>query len=110
MHFLRISLITLLFAFSVSAQSSPISSEDYDKAYQFALIETNLYFPFIHTFSTEVLKDGVLVPISLHVSERQASGVERQTFTNTENGKIETSYQLRTGHGDNVYCSSDGKT
>ena len=110
MRILSIFTLTLVLAFPAFAQSSSISAEEYDKAFEFALTETNERFPFIHTFTSQRFKNGSLVSESDHVAERQASGVERQIFTEIEDGKKKESYQLRTGYGGNVYCSSDGKS
>lgn len=71
---------------------------------------TNREFPFIHTFTSEYFDDGKLVSKSFQIAERQDRGIERQTFSITENGNTVVTYQLRTDFGDNVYCSSDGKT
>lgn len=107
---LSIITFTLIFGFSGLAQSTPISAEEYDKAFQYALTETNQRFPFVHTFKSQTYMDGLLVSYSVDVAERQASNVEKQTFTTVENGKKTVSYQLRTGYGNKVFCSSDGKS
>jgi len=110
MRTLCIFTVSLIFALQAIAQSTSITVEEYDKAYQFALTETNQRFPFVHTFTSQRFRNGTLVSESIHVAERQASGVERQTFTTVENGKTTVSYQLRTDHDNNVYCSFDGKS
>jgi len=110
MRILSIITFTLVIAFAALAQSTPISAEEYDKAFQYALTETNQRFPFVHTFTSQTYKDGSLISDSVHVAERQSSGVEKQTFTTAENGKKTVTYQLRTGYGNNVFCSSDGKS
>ncbi|MBK6750714.1 MAG: hypothetical protein IPG67_12100 [Acidobacteria bacterium] len=97
------------FSVFAAAQSKSISQEDYESAHRYALSETNGRFPFVHTFTSEIFENEKMIASSTHVTERQGEGLERQTFTNTENGKTTRSYQLRTGFGDNVYCSTDGK-
>ncbi len=99
-----------LFAFSAYGQARPITQQEYEKAHRFALSATNEQFPFIHTFTAEYFDGGELVSRSVQIAERQAPGIERQTFSTTESGKTLVTYQLRTGYGDSVYCSTDGKS
>lgn len=109
MNTVLFSIVILMFPFSLLAQARSIPREEYEKAFQYAVSETNEKFPFVHTFVSERFREGKLISKSVDVAERQAPGIERQTFSTTENGKTSMSYQLRTGFGENVYCSSDGQ-
>ena len=108
MRFLYLCLLLSLFSIASYGQSKSITASEYESAFRFAVSETNARFPFVHTFTSEHFEAGKLVSESTHIAERQASGVERQSFATTEGGTTTRSFQLRTGYGENVYCSSDG--
>lgn len=110
MKAIYITFTISLFAVFAAAQSKPISQQDYESVHNYAISETNRSFPFVHTFTSEIFEHGKLTAKSIHVAERQGAGLERQIFTNSINGKMTKSFQLRTGFGENVYCSSDGKS
>lgn len=110
MSTLRTLTLFVMLAAPIFAQRTPLSAEQYDKAFEFALTETNQRYPFIHTFTSQSFGNGEVISDSVQIAERQAPGVERQTFIRTRDGETEKSYQLRIGFGNNVFCSSDGKS
>lgn len=79
-------IVSALFTAVAFGQPRSISASEYESAFQYAVSETNQQFPFVHTFTSEIFEKGKLVSVSSHIAERQASGVERQSFTTTENG------------------------
>ncbi len=109
MKSLIIFISAWILASSAFGQTKPITAEEYDAAFEKGLVETNQQFPFILTFTSETFEKGTAVVKTLDIAERQSEDVERQTFSTVENGKESLTYQLRTGPGENVYCSEDGK-
>jgi len=103
-------ILIVMFAGSAFGQAQIITEREYDKAYDYAIAETNSQYPFVHTFTAEYFEKGEPAWNEISIAERQDRGVEKQTFTTVKNGKTTTTNQLRTGFGNNVYCSSDGTT
>jgi hypothetical protein len=96
-----------LLASSLGAQSRAISKGDYDKAYRFAVSETNTAFPFIFTVTTELIENDKVLSTVTEVDERESAERERITRTTVADGKTTRKHQISVGFG-KVYCSDDG--
>ena len=105
---ITLSFIAIFLFFTISnAQSRTISKEEYEKAFQFAVSETNADYPLIFKVITTFVESGKTVRTVTEVDENEASGRYRIKKTNLENGKETNKYQLTVGFG-NVFCSDDG--
>lgn len=96
-----------LFFISSSAQSQTISADEYEKAFQFAVSETNADFPFIFEVITEFIENGKTVRTVTKLNERESLERERIKQTFFADGLETNKYQVRVGFG-NVFCSDDG--
>lgn len=96
-----------LFFISSSAQSQTITKDEYDKAFRFAVSETNADFPFIFEVTTEFIENGKTVRTVTEVNERESPEHERIKRTDFADGRETNKYQVRVGFG-NVFCSDDG--
>ena len=103
---LSIVTIFLLFA-SFNAQSKTINKDEYEKAFQFAVSETNSDYPVILKAVVNNIKNGKTISTETSVVENEAEGRSRQKETVFENGKETNKYQINVGFG-SVYCSDDG--
>ncbi len=108
MKHLSTFLLILIFSALAVGQTKPITAEEYAAAFDHAVAETNARFPFVHTFTLEKFENGLPTVKNIAKAERESLNTERQTFSTIRNGETLTSYQLRTGPGENVYCSTDG--
>ncbi len=102
-------MIIFLCYLSFNAQSKNISKDEYNKAFQFAVSETNAVYP--HTFEviTDFIKDGKTVRTVTETNENEAQLYHRIKITTLENGKETNKYQINVGSG-KVFCSNDGMT
>jgi hypothetical protein len=96
-----------LFFITSNAQWSTISADEYKKADQFAVSETNAGFPFIFEVTTEFFKNGKTARTVTEVNERESPGHERIKRTEFADGHETNNYQVKVGFG-NVFCSDDG--
>jgi hypothetical protein len=99
----------LTFFISCNAQTKTINKEEYDKAFEFAVSETNDVYPHIFEVITDYIKDGKTVRKVTEVNENEAQLYHRIKTTTLENGKETIKYQVNVGSG-NVFCSQDGVT
>lgn len=104
------ALIIILFCcFSFNAQSKNISKDEYEKAFRFAVSETNDVYPHIFVVITNFIEAGKTVRTVTETNENEAPLHHRINITTLENGKVISKYQINVGSG-NVFCSNDGKT
>lgn len=102
------SIIAIFFFFiNSNAQSRTVSEDEYRKAFQFAVSETNADYPLIFKVTTKFFENGKLVSTFTEVNENESSGHYRIKKTNIEGGKETNKYQITFGFG-NVFCSDDG--
>lgn len=105
---IALSIIAIfLFFISSNAQSRAISKDEYEKAFRFAVSETNANFPFIFEVTTIFIKNGKTVRTVAEVNERESPGHERIKMTDIVDGRETNKYQIKVGFG-NVFCSDDG--
>jgi len=105
-------LLAILFGSLIlpaSGQSKDISKAEYDKAFNFAVSETNAQFPFLFKVSVNDYENGHVKATQDSIDERETAGAERMSEIVTEGDKRTTSFEVRTGFSQ-VYCSSDGKS
>jgi hypothetical protein len=107
-------IITFFFLFlcfvgSLNAQSQTISKEEYDRAFRFAVTETNAAFPFVFTVTTDSLENGRIVSSVIDVNERESERRERITRMTVADGKTRYQYQTKVDFGKN-FCSEDGES
>lgn len=100
-------MLFLLFVAGSNAQSQTITKDEYDKAFRFAVSETNAAFPFVFTVTTDFFENGKIVSTVTDVNERESQGRERITRTTVADGKTTFNYQIGVGFGKN-FCSEDG--
>ena len=91
----------------VSAQTQKISKEEYDKAFDFAVSNTNADYPVVLTVVTTLFKNGKIVSTETETTENESEGKERTKITTLKNGKATNIYQITVGFSD-VFCSDDG--
>jgi hypothetical protein len=96
-----------LFFITSNAQWRTISADEYEKADQFAVSETNADFPFIFEVTTEFIENGKTVRTVTERNERESPGHERIKKTDFAKGRETNKYQVKVGFG-NVFCSDDG--
>lgn len=103
--------IILVFLFTVAyyPQSKKITSAEYDKAFRFAVSETNQDYPLIFKVTTTYFEKGKSVRTEIELNENEAAGRYRIKRTNIVNGRETNKYQITAGFG-SVYCSDDGVT
>ncbi|MCA1623838.1 MAG: hypothetical protein LC768_07405 [Acidobacteria bacterium] len=97
----------LLFFITSNAQWRTINADEYEKADNFAVSETNADFPFIFEVTTEFIENGKTVRTVTEVNERESLERERIKLTILTNGRETNKYQVSVGFG-NVFCSDDG--
>jgi hypothetical protein len=102
--------LSLIFIFlcqnNLNAQSNTISKEDYDKAFRFAVSETNAVYPHILEVVTSFIEKGKTVRMVTEINENEAPLHHRIKIITVENGKETNKYQINVGMG-NVFCSDD---
>ena len=104
------SITTILLLFVVcNAQSKTISQDEYEKAFRFAVSETNAVYPHIFEVVTSFIENGKTVRKVTDVNENEAPLHHRIKITTLADGKETSKYQVNVGMG-NVFCSEDGKT
>ena len=93
--------IVIIFLFSIisNAQSQTVSEDEYRKAFQFAISETNADYPLIFKVTTKFFENGKLVRTSTEVNENESAGHYRIKRTNIEDGKETNKYQITFGFG-----------
>lgn len=96
-----------LFFTSLSAQSRTISKDEYEKAFQFAVSETNADYPLIFKVITTFIEKGKTVRTETEVNENESSGHYRIKRTAIGKGEETNNYQITFGFG-NIFCSDDG--
>jgi hypothetical protein len=102
------TIFIIFFSFITSiAQSKIISSEEYEKAFQFAVRETNADYPFVFTVITSFIENGKTVRTVTEIREAESRGHERIKKIDISNGRKTSNYQIKVGFG-NVFCSDDG--
>lgn len=99
--------VLLAFVSAITAETTTIQKNEYDKVSDSASIQTNAAFPFIFTVITEFIMNGKTVSTVTEVDEREAMMRERITRTTVSDGKLSQKIQLRVGFRQN-YCSDDG--
>jgi len=109
MKFKLLLIPLLLFAVSSSVRAQSITKDEFDRAYRFAVSETNAAFPFVFTVTSEFIENGKTVSTVTDVHEREAQGRERTTRTTVTEGRMTHKYQIKVGFGKN-FCSYDGLT
>lgn len=101
------SIIAIFFFFNTSnAQSRTISEDEYRKADQFAVSETNADYPLIFKVTTKFFENGKTVRTVTEINENESPGHYRIKRTILEDGKETNKYQITFGFG-NVFCSDD---
>lgn len=88
------------------SQSRTIGKDEYEKAFNFALTETNADYPHIFKVTTTFIENGKIVRTVTDVNENESPGHHRIKTTETADGRVINKYQITVG--DNVYCSEDG--
>jgi hypothetical protein len=107
MKFTLSLIIVLLFAVASNAQFRPITAEEYDKVFEYAVSETNTAYPVILTVKTDTIENGKIVSTESQISENEAEQRERVTKTTVTNGQTTHEYRITIGFDKN-YCSDDG--
>ena len=100
-------LTIFIFFITSNAQSRTINEDEYRRAFQFAVSETNANFPFIFEVTTEFIENGKTVRKVTVVNERESPGHERIKTTEFADSRETNKYQIKVGFG-NVFCSDDG--
>lgn len=101
-------IIVLLCYFNFNAQSKNIDKDEYEKAFKFAVSETNAVYPHIFEVKTNFVEAGKTVRTVTETNENEAPLHHRIKVTTLENGKETNKYQINVGAG-NVFCSNDGR-
>ena len=107
---MKFTITIIILSVSIVAsngQSRPITAQEYEKVFQFAVAETNAAFPFVFTVTTDLIKNGKVVRTVTEVNERESPGRERITRITIGKGTTTRTHQVKVGFG-NVYCSEDG--
>lgn len=102
-------IIVLLCYFNFNAQSKNIDKDEYEKAFKFAVSETNAVYPHIFEVITNFIETGKTIRTVTETNENEAPLHHRIKVTTLENGKETNKFQINVGSG-NVFCSNDGTT
>lgn len=105
-----ISLIIIFLCYvNLNAQFKTISKEEYEKAFRFAVSETNDVYPHIFEVITSFIENGQTIRKVTELNENEAQLRHRIKITSFADGKETNKYQINVGMG-NVFCSGDGIT
>ncbi|MDQ3130284.1 MAG: hypothetical protein M3Q99_05925 [Acidobacteriota bacterium] len=105
-----LTLIIIFFCYAnLNAQSKTISRGKCEKAFSFAVSETNAVYPHIFEVITSFIKDGKTIRKVTVVNENETSLHHRIKITTLADGKETNKYQVNLGYG-NVFCSDDATT
>lgn len=102
-------VLIFLFIVASNAQTRTISKDEYEKAFRFAVSETNADYPLIFKVTTSFIENDRTVRTDTEVNENEAAGRYRIKRTTLADGRETNKYQLTVGFG-NVFCSNDGVT